>query len=139
MRWLADLVGISTVAGIFGFLTLLVPRDIAGPILWWAALGVAVIGLFLWHDKSAPIRPRDWLKLLGGIVLLDIGSFCIDMIIGESMHQHLSPLRSAMEAGSPFGFAATSILIPAAFIAAVGGFVRGSFLYWITRSPGPIK
>lgn len=136
MRWLADLVGVSTIAAIIGCLTLLVPRAIVpGPVFWWTGLGVAVVGLFLWHDKSAPVRPRDWLKLLGFIVLLDMGSFCIDMFVGELTHPHLSPLKSAMEVGSPFGFAATSILIPATFIAAVGGLIRSRFLHSIRRSP----
>ena len=136
MGWLADLVGVSTVAAVFGCLTLLVPRAMVPmPVLWWAGFGVAVVGLFLWHNKSAPVRPGNWLKLLGFIVLLDMASFCIDMILGELTHPHLSPLKSAMQLGGPFGFAATSFLIPATFIAAVGGLIRSSFLCSIKRSP----
>lgn len=135
MRWLADLVGLSIVTAIFGFLTLLAPRLLA-PVGWWPGfVFVAVLGMFFWHSKSAPVGPRDWLKFLGVIVLLDMGSFCIDMIVGELSRPHLSPLKSAMEFGGPFGFAATSVLIPSLFVVSIAGLARSGFLYWVKRSP----
>jgi hypothetical protein len=136
MVWLGDLVGISSVAAIFGILSLFIPRSTAEPaLLWWAAFGVAMIGLYLWHNKSAPVRPGDWLKALGVIVVVDVGSLCIDMVLGEFLHPHPSPFRSAMEVGGPFGFATTSVLIPAVFVASVAGLLRSSFLHMIKRPP----
>lgn len=137
MRWLADLVGLSIVAAVLGCLTFLVPSSMVPPMLWWwPGFGIlAVSSLFFWHNKSAPVRPRDWIQAMGIIVLLDIGSFCIDMILGELLHPHLSPLKSAMEFGGPFGFAATSILIPGLFVASFAGFARSAFLCWFRRPP----
>jgi hypothetical protein len=137
MRWLADLVGLAILAAIFGCLTFLVPSRMVPPMLWWwPGFGILAIPcLFFWHNKSTPVRPRDWIKLLGVIVLLDMTSFCIDVILGELSHPHLSPWKSAMQFGGPFGFAATSILIPGVFVASLAGFVRSGFLCGFRRTP----
>ena len=130
MRWLGDIIGLSVMAAMLGTLAVLVPRSSATLTAWLVAYAIlAVISIPLWRNKSSPVRPQGWLQVMGIIVLLDLGSFIIDILVGELLRPQHSLIRAAMSLGGPLGFGLTSIVIPALFVAAAAGLVRSTFLY----------
>lgn len=137
MLWIADLVGLSVLAAIVGCLAVLVPRSEMMDLQSWVEVyaALAIMGLFLWRGRSAPGRPKEWVYLLGFIVLADLLSFCIDAVSGGYIwHPEFSLIQAAMQFGGPFGFALTAFIIPMVFIVAVAGTVRSVFLNWYTHA-----
>jgi hypothetical protein len=129
MTWVGDSIGVATIAAIIGALAYFVPSSEVTYPVWWAAFaGLSAVGIFFWRQKDSPRRPTAWLRVLGIVCLMDAASFCVDIIGGHFIRPQLSLIQAAVHFGGPLGFAATSVLIPAVFIAATAGLVRSAFL-----------
>jgi hypothetical protein len=128
-----DLVGLCALAVIVSALAVAVPASEVTSTLWAAAfLALGFIGV--WHRKSSPSRPKVWLHFLAVVLLMDAGSFCVDVVLGHLVRPQLSLIDGATHLGGPFGFAATAILIPAVFFVGLAGFVRSIFLLWTAHA-----
>jgi hypothetical protein len=130
MRVLGDTIGLVVLLLPLAIYAWLAPPLTAETtiLLWAGSLALGLTGWVSWRHKSAPQRPTGWLTLAGLTVLGGVLSFAIDVVIGRANHPDLPLIAAAQSADGPFGFVATVVAFPAAFLIAVAGLVRCAFL-----------
>ena len=93
-----------------------------------------VVGLFFWRGGVFPVLPMEWLRVLAIFVLIGVGDFCLDAILGRLMTPQLSPIQAVITLGGPFAFFSTAVLMPATVVAAIAGLARAILLSWMKNA-----
>jgi hypothetical protein len=98
-------------------------------ILWpFVYLVLALMGWFMWTNEKYAQGPLGWLGAIAVGLVIGILFLGADVMIGKRNHPELSLLEAAKTVTGPFGFAFTTIVVPAFLFVAIGGLARGLYL-----------
>ena len=99
-------------------------------LYYFLYLALAIIGWFVWRHERAPQTPREWLRVLGWLLVVNILSFIVDMGIGQLNCPEHSLLVCSLHVFGPLGSGFTLLILPCAILVAVAGLARSAYLQW---------